>query len=105
MIYDCTDNGILLRVRLSPNSSSCRLNGIFTDADGQEFLKIAVVSVPEKGRANKELLGFLAKIFSIAKSQCKIVGGELDRYKRVEIEGDQDGLVEIAKELSGGEGK
>lgn len=103
MIYDCIDNGILLRVRLSPNSSSCRLNGIFTDADGQEFLKVAVVSVPEKGRANKELLNFLAKVFSIAKSQCRIVGGELDRYKKVEIRGNQVFLVEVAEGLIEGE--
>ena len=99
MIYDCIDSGILLRVRLSPNSSSCRLSGIFTDADGQEFLKVAVVSVPEKGKANKELLNFIAKVFSIAKSQCRIVGGELDRYKKVEIKGNQVFLIEVAKKL------
>lgn len=70
-----------------PNSSSCRINGIFTDADGAEFLKICVVSVPEKGKANKELTDFLAKKMRIAKSQCEIISGELERYKKIKISG------------------
>ena len=87
MIYDVLNDGILLRVRLTPNSSSCHLNGVFAGADEQEFLKICVVSVPEKGLANKELLNFLAKQLDIAKSQITIVSGELDRYKKLKIEG------------------
>ena len=88
MVYDLLDNGILLRVRLMPNSSSCRLNGVFVDANGVEFLKLCVISVPEKGKANKELLALLAKKFGVAKSQCEIVSGELDRYKKIKITGE-----------------
>ena len=87
VVYDLLDDGILLRVRLMPNSSSCRLNGIFVDAEGLEFLKLCVVSVPEKGKANKELVSVLAKKFGVAKSQCEIVSGELDRYKKIKIIG------------------
>ena len=71
-----------------PKSSSCRVNGLFNDADGTEFLKLCVVSVPEKGKANKELILFLAKKIGIAKAQIEIISGELDRYKKIRISGD-----------------
>lgn len=83
----------MLRVRLSPNSSFCGLNGIFKTPEGDEFLKINVVSVPEKGKANKELLGFLAKALKHSKGDFSIVSGELDRYKKVLIKGIDAGIV------------
>ena len=50
--------------------------------------------MPEKGKANKELIALLAKKLSVAKSQCEIVSGELDRYKRIKINGDAVKLSE-----------
>lgn len=85
MFFEKKDNSIVLRVRLTPNSSSCLLNGIFTDAKGQVFLKVNVVAVPEKGKANQELINFLAKLLKIAKSEISIVGGETDRYKKLHL--------------------
>ena len=90
MVYDFLNDGIILRVRLLPNSSSCRLNGIFKDAQGASFLKICVTAVPEKGKANKELLALLAKELKVSKSQCDIISGELDRYKKIKITADVD---------------
>lgn len=80
-----------------PNSSSCRINGIFIDAEQQEFLKVCVVSVPEKGKANKELVEFIAKYLKVSKSQCQVVSGELDRYKKIKITGDSRQLIENLK--------
>lgn len=84
-----------------PSSSSCRINGIFTDAEQQTFLKICVVSVPEKGKANRELITFLAKRLGVSKSQCQIVNGELDRYKKIKIAGDAQVLLERVEQLTG----
>jgi 23S rRNA (cytidine1920-2'-O)/16S rRNA (cytidine1409-2'-O)-methyltransferase len=61
-------NGMIVRVRLSPNSSSCSVNGIMDAADGHKLLKISVNSVPEKGKANKELIEFIAKKLKLPKS-------------------------------------
>lgn len=93
MFYEIINNAMLLRVRLQPNSSSCRVNGFFVDADNNEFLKICVVSVPEKGKANKELINFLAKKMKIAKSKFEIVSGELDHYKKIRIIENNDILM------------
>lgn len=48
-------------------------------------LKIRVASVREDGRANKELLGYLAKEFSVKKSRVRIISGEMSDRKIVEI--------------------
>jgi len=96
VIYDIIDSSVILRVRLQPNSAGCRFMDMFTDAQGLEFLKVAVVSVPEKGRANKELVALLARHLGVAKSQMQIIGGEFDRYKKIRIEGN---VTEISKTL------
>lgn len=85
MFYDKTKTGYILRVRLTPNSSCCQINGFYTDSFGFVYLKISVTAVPEKGKANKELIGFLAKTFKVAKTMFRIVSGELDRYKKVDM--------------------
>ena len=96
MFFEETNGGTILRVRISPNSSSVSVRGIFVLAEGQEFLKVNVISVPEKGRANRELLDFLAKKLNIAKSRMEIISGETDRYKKILIIGDAD-LEEIER--------
>lgn len=51
-----------------------------------DFLKIKLKSIPEKGKANEELIKFLSKHFKTAKSNIKIIKGETDRNKIVEID-------------------
>lgn len=83
--FEATKEGYLLRVRLTPNSSLLKTNGLMENANGETFLKINVVSVPEKGKANKELLDFLSKVLDISKSSMEIISGETDRYKKIKI--------------------
>lgn len=90
MVFEECKEGILLRVRLTPNASSCGVKGTFVDGDGKAFLRIQVISVPEKGKANKELIAYLAKVLHFPKSAFEIAGGELDRYKRIVIAGGDD---------------
>lgn len=99
MFYRETEQGILLNIRLTPNASATKLTGVFTDADGADFLKIAVVSVPEKGKANKELLTFLAKRLDLAKTKIEIMSGELDRYKRILLKEHSGEIISVLNEL------
>lgn len=46
--------------------------------------------MPEKGKANKELIAFLAKKLKIAKSSLQIISGELDRWKKIAITSQAD---------------
>lgn len=83
--FEATKDGYLLRVRLTPNSSLLKTNGLMENANGETFLKINVVSVPEKGKANKELLDFLSKVLDISKSSMEIISGQTDRCKKIKI--------------------
>lgn len=90
MFFDKRENGFVLRVRLTPNSCFCKTNGIFVSPDDGEYLKINVQSPPEKGKANAEVIKFLAKKLKIAKSDLQIISGELDRYKKIFITSNND---------------
>ena len=93
MFFDVINNNILLRVRLSPNSSCCKVCGLFTTPNNEKYLKISVISVPEKGKANSELISWLAKKLKIAKSDFTIISGELDRYKKIVINNSNEELL------------
>lgn len=88
--YKKTTEGYILRVRLTPNSSFVKTAGVFFDAKDEAYLKINVISVPEKGKANKELLDFLAKKLDIAKTSLSVVWGQTDRFKKVCVITDQN---------------
>ena len=92
MVYEAVKEGMILRVRLTPNSSSCNKGGIYEAADGKAYVKISVVSIPEKGKANQELIKYLSKALKVDKSQIEIVGGETDRCKKLKISGDSEEL-------------
>lgn len=64
----------LLRVRVTPSSSSNRL--LCVAGDG--VLKIAIAAPPEDNKANKELLSFLKKECGL---NCAIVKGATSREK------------------------
>lgn len=95
--------GVLLRVRLTPNSCCCKSCGVCEDAEGRCLLKVSVISVPEKGKANQELIGFISKKCKIAKSAIKIIAGEFDRYKKIQIDGDSEMLEFLINEKLLGE--
>lgn len=102
MFFDKQDQKVILRVRLSPNSSSCSVKGVFTDAEGHDFLKINVVSVPEKGKANAELKNFLAKKLKLPKNKIEIISGETDRYKKILIRDNPENIVQLLLSLPEG---
>jgi len=83
MFYEETSAGYILRIRVTPNASKCGISGIFVDSNNQDFLKINLTAVPEKGKANQELIKFLSKILNLSKSNFSIISGETDRYKKI----------------------
>ena len=67
-------------IKVIPKSSKTK---IIEQKD--DFLKIKLKAVPEKGKANTELIKFLAKHFKTAKSNIDITKGKTNRNKIVEI--------------------
>lgn len=83
MYYKKTDNGYVLRLKVSPNASRFGAFGIFTDPEGQDFLKIAVNAVPEKGKANIAVIKLLSKLLSQNKKSFSVLSGETGHYKTI----------------------
>ena len=67
--------------------------------DNTEYLKINITSIPEKGKANQELISWLAKKINIAKSDISIISGELDRLKKLLITSKNSDVLENIKKL------
>lgn len=54
--------------------------------EGYKQLKIYLVAVPEKGKANKLLLKVLAEHFKVKNSEVKLLVGKTSHKKLIEID-------------------
>ena len=69
-----------ITVRVIPRSKRSEL---IEESDGT--FKARVISAPEQGKANAELLGLFSKRFAVKKSGIRILKGEHAREKVIEI--------------------
>lgn len=85
--------GVLLDIRLSPNASANRIGALEKAGDGKERLKISVTAIPEKGKANKALIKFLAKELGFPQRDIELAAGQTDRNKTVLITGEVEAVL------------
>jgi len=83
MFYEKKDNRYILRIRVTPNSSVSGFSDIYKDINNLEYLKVNLNSVPEKGKANQELIKLLSKFLKIKKSSFSVISGQTDRNKKI----------------------
>lgn len=74
--------GVVIEVHVVPKASVTEIVGW----EG-EVLKVRVAAQPEKDKANRELIRFLAKKCGVAKSAVTLVAGDKSRMKRLHFEG------------------
>jgi len=72
---------MILTVEVKPNAHETKVIA-WKDA---ATVVIAVKAPPTEGKANRELINFLSKEFSVAKSLIEIVRGQGSRVKHVKI--------------------
>lgn len=73
-----TDKTVLLRLHVQPKASKSRIIGLH---DG--CLKLAVASPPVEGRANKEVVKYLATVLGVPGRDVILKSGAQSRKKRV----------------------
>lgn len=78
------DGEIYLRVKARPGAGFTAVKQILTDSAG-EIIKINLAAPAVKGKANLELVKFLAQEFAVAKNNIKIISGAGERLKLVKI--------------------
>lgn len=90
--YHIKDNSFFIAVLIQPNSPKSIIQGLH---DGK--LKIRIHSPPVDGKANEELIKFLAKFFAVRKSQVEILRGHTDKNKHIKI--TTNDLLTLEKKL------
>ena len=76
------DGGVAFTTKVVPGSSRTAICGLLGG-----MLKIKISSPPEKGRANKCLLEFLAKQIGVKKTDVSIISGQSSQVKSVQVLG------------------
>lgn len=78
-----TQGRISLTVRVVPKSPRTSWAGCLEDGSW----KVRLAAVPEDGKANAELIRFLASEFGVERASVRILSGETARIKLVAIQG------------------
>ena len=77
------DNGVVFKTKIVPGSSPpTKICGLLDD-----MLKIKVTAAPEKGKANRCLVDFLAKKLGVKRNAVKIISGHNSPVKQVQVIG------------------
>jgi uncharacterized protein len=71
---------MLIKLKVIPNASS---NQIIEKTP--TFMRVKIKAAPEKGKANKELIKFLAQELNVKKGNLKIKSGLKKHNKIVEV--------------------
>ncbi len=90
--------GAAITVRVTPRSSRNEVSEILADGT----VKIRLTAAPVDGKANENLVEYLAKVLDISKSSIEIVAGMTGREKLVTILGlnPEDVQTRILKSLA-----
>ncbi len=76
------DRGVSLEVRVQPGARRNEVVGSHAQA-----LKVRIAAPAVEGRANEELVAFLAKTFGLRRSKVIIRAGSSGRRKRIVLHG------------------
>jgi uncharacterized protein (TIGR00251 family) len=76
------ENGVVFAVKVVPASSRTGIGGLLGG-----MLKVKVAAPPEKGKANKCLVEFLAKQLGVKKNQISIISGQTNPVKTIQAAG------------------
>jgi uncharacterized protein len=77
-----SENNIIIAVKVQPNSHSNEITGY-----NNNLWRIKIAASPEKGKANKELIEFLAKTLEVKKDNLSIIKGLTQHNKLISIRG------------------
>jgi uncharacterized protein (TIGR00251 family) len=82
----------LLSLHVQPGAKKTGVVGLHGDA-----LKIRLAAPPAEGKANECLIGFLAELLDVPRSQVALVSGATSRQKRLRVTGvSEQALAAIA---------
>ncbi|MFH1663086.1 MAG: DUF167 domain-containing protein [Chloroflexota bacterium] len=85
------ENKTIISVRVYPNANKNEVVSFISD-----ILRIRISAPPVNGKANKELIAFLSRLFGISKDSVSIIKGHTNRNKLISIDGlSQDSISKL----------
>ena len=100
--YSQNVDGIILYIKVKPNSKSNAIVGIESSSDGAKkaSLLIKITSAPKEGEANKELINFLSKLLKIPKRNIAVKSGSTSRIKKILLKTTDLSVLDIISQLN-----
>lgn len=74
-------SGAALTLRVTPRARKTEFAGVLEDG----ILRVRVAAPPVEGKANAELLSFLAKVLGVRKNRLEIIAGQRGLDKIVSV--------------------
>ena len=86
---------MILHIKVKPGSKQ---DLIKREADGS--LKVYIKAPPVDGKANEHLIKFLAQTLGLSKSKVKLLKGETNTFKKLEIDAEENLVMNKLKEYT-----
>lgn len=87
-----TDRGWVLRIRVQPSAGRSQIVGEHAGA-----LKVRVAAPANEGKANAELIRFLARTLGVSRSSVELLSGERSRDKVVGVNCDIEPIRRLVR--------
>lgn len=75
-------DGVRITVQVAPRASSSGIMGAY----GEDALRVRLNAPPVDGKANAELVRFIAEVLGVAQRRVSLVSGATSRRKVVKVE-------------------
>ncbi len=100
--YRAEPGGVLLSLRVTPNASADRIEGVESRDDGSVVLRVRVRAVPDRGKANAAVVALIARSLGVPRGAVTLVAGETARLKTLRVAGDPAALAAALDALTAG---
>ena len=88
---------LILSIYVQPCASKTEIVGIHGS-----YLKVRVQTRPLDGKANREILDFIMRVFNLKRKQLSLISGEKSRYKLVNINCEVEIILAKLQEILNG---
>jgi uncharacterized protein (TIGR00251 family) len=88
--YSWEGESLILRIKVQPKASSNAFAEVMGDA-----IKLRTTAPPIDGKANEQIIAWLAKGFGVAKSNVQLSSGDVARFKTFRIAAPKKLLADI----------
>ncbi|WP_017442736.1 A1G_07140 family DUF167 domain protein [Rickettsia gravesii] len=82
--YNSSSHQALLSFKVKPNSKQNLISN-FVTINNIPYLKLSIKAIPEQGKANEEIINYLAKKWKLSRGNIEIIKGHTHSLKTILI--------------------